>query len=486
MKKPVKIVGIIMGVIVLLIVLLCTVPITSSKLKDLALAKAKPILGREVTIERVRIILLRGIRLDGITIANREGFAKQPLFEGKRIVVKYELLPLLRKELIIKKVILLEPKILLERNKKGEWNFSGIGKKVEASPTGQPEQSGDPDPRLPARRDGSTGLTLTISQVAIKKGEITLEDRSKAAPLKSLKTGLDLTSSIEMKGGIAAKGKISLNDLIVQLNPTTKKPLKISKFEIPYEFKDNQLTIKDLKVLTCQGELKVEAKIDFEKTEYNLKVIIEKMEINDLLSSLTTTKDMVYGTLATELEIEAKGQGEKLMKNARGKGFVNLARGRISGLPLQKNLLGSLSSALPISSLEEIPYNSLGGHFTLRESKIKIEDFELDGDLMKISAHGVYSLSGSLDFEIVVKTTPKLIKSSAIPVFLRNEEGNASLPFEVKGTAQDSKFKPKWEKMIKKIIGKTIKEELGKVLPEGESGAAQELLKGLGGFFKKK
>ena len=119
MKKPVKIVGIILGVIVVLVILLCTIPITSPKLKDLALAKAKSALGREVTIERVRIVLLRGIRLDGVVVANKEGFAEEPLFEGKRIVVKYELLPLLRRELVIKKVIFLEPKILLERNRKG-------------------------------------------------------------------------------------------------------------------------------------------------------------------------------------------------------------------------------------------------------------------------------------------------------------------------------------------------------------------------------
>ncbi len=480
MKKPIKVLGIIVGVIVILVILLCTIPITSPKLKDLALVKAKSALGREVTIGRVRIVLLRGIRLDKVTVANKEGFAKEPLFSGKRIVVKYELLPLFRRELVIKKVILLEPKILLERNRKGVWNFSGIGKKAEAKPTGQ-RANGQTGQRV----NGSTGLTLTISQIAIKKGKISVEDRSRAA-LKSLKTGIDLSSSIEMKEGFASKGKLSLSNLTAQMNPTTKKPLKVSKLEIPYEFRDNQLTIKDLKILTCQGELKVEARIDLKKTAYDLKVKIEKMEINDLLSSLTTTKDMVYGTLAIDLEIEAKGKGERLMKNASGKGFINLAEGRISGLPLQKNLLGSLSSALPISSLKEISYNSLGGHFDLKEARIKTEDFELDGDLMKIAARGTYSLSGSLDFEIAVKTTPKLIKSSAIPVYLRDEEGNASLPFEVKGTVQDPKFQPKWGKVVKKAIGKTVEKELEKALGKEDAEAAKELIKGLEGLFRKK
>ncbi|KKM66941.1 hypothetical protein LCGC14_1476150, partial [marine sediment metagenome] len=120
------------------------------------------------------------------------------------------------------------------------------------------------------------GLTITISQIAIKKGKISVEDRSRAA-LRSLKTGIDLNSSIEMKEGFASKGRISLNDLTAQLNPITKKPLKVSKLEIPYEFRNDLLTIERLKVLTCQGELKAEAKIDLKKREYDLKVKIEKM-----------------------------------------------------------------------------------------------------------------------------------------------------------------------------------------------------------------
>ena len=479
MKKPIKMVGIIVGVIVVFVVLLCTIPITSPKLKDLALAKAKPILGREVSIERVRIVLLRGIRLDKVMVANKKGFAKEPLFEGKRIVVKYGLLPLLRRELVIKKVIFLEPKILLERNRAGVWNFSGIGKKKEAKPETKPVVEEEKE-----KAKAKKGLTLTISQVAIKKGKVSLEDRSKAA-LRSLKTGIDLTSSIEMKRGFALKGRISLNDLTAQMNPAAKKPLEVSKLESPYEFKDNQLTIKDLKILTCQGELKAEAKIDLKKTEYDLKAKIEKMEINDLLSSFTTTKDMVYGTLATDLEIEAKGKGKKLMKNAKGKGFVNLSKGRISGLPLQKKCLSFLSHVLPIPSLVEIPYNSLGGHFNLAKGEVKTDDFTLDSDLMKILAQGSYSLLGALNFDITLKTTPKLIKPSDVPVQIRDEEGNASLPFELKGTVQDPKFQIKKGEIVKQAIEKTVEEELEKAVGKEEAEAAKEVIKGLGELFKK-
>ncbi len=478
MKKPIKIIGIILGVIIVLVVLLCTIPITSPKLKAMALAKAKSALGREVTIERVRIILLRGIRLDGVVVANSEGFTKEPFFSGKRIVVKYELLPLLRRELVIKKAVLLEPKILLERNRAGVWNFAGIGKKAEAEPETKPiAEKGE--------EKAKKGLALTISQVAIKKGEVSLEDRSKAA-LKSLKTGIDLNSSIEMKRGLALKGRIILNDFSAQMNSPTKNPLKISKFEIPYKFRDNLLTIEGLKVLTCQGELKAEAKIDLKKAEYELKAKIEKMEINDLLSSLTTIKDMVYGTLATALEVEAKGKGEKLMENAKGKGFVNLTKGRMSGLPLQKRFLRFFSTVLPIPSLVEIPYNSLGGHFNLAKGEVETEDFNLDSDLIKVLARGSYFLDGRLNFDVDTKVTSQLIKLSDVPAQLRDKEGNASLPFELKGTIQDPEFQPKWEKMIKKAIEKTAGEELEKALGKEDAEAAKEVIKGLGELLKKK
>jgi len=484
MKKPVKILGIIVGVIVVLVILLSAIPITSPKLKDLALAKAKSALGREVSIERVRIVFLRGIRLDGVVIANKEGFAKEPLFEGKRIVVKYKFLPLIRKKLVIRKVVLLEPKILLERNRKGVWNFAGIAttEGTEKVSRRESEQMGKETGKLAnwltgQRANGPTGkqtiffasqayaapneekvkkgLALTISQVTIKKGEVSLEDRSKAA-LKSLKTGIDLNSSIEMKRGFVSRGRIILNDLSAQMNSPTKNPLKIS------------------------------TKIDLKKAEYELKAKIEKMEINDLLSSLTTIKDMVYGTLATALEVEAKGKGEKLMENAKGKGFVNLTKGRMSGLPLQKRFLRFFSTVLPIPSLVEIPYNSLGGHFNLAKGEVETEDFNLDSDLIKVLARGSYFLDGRLNFDVDTKVTSQLIKPSDVPAQLRDKEGNASLPFELKGTIQDPEFQPKWEKMIKKAIEKTTGEELEKALGKEDAEAAKEVIKGLGELLKKK
>ena len=122
----------------------------------------------------------------------------------------------------------------------------------------------------------------------------------------------------------------------------------------------------------------------------------------------------------------------------------------------------------------------------MAKGEVKTDDFKLDSELMKISARGIYSLLGSLDFDITVRTTPKLIKPSGVPVQLRDEEGNAALPFELRGTIQDPKFHPKWEKMIKKAIEKTVEKELEKVLGKEEAEAAKELIKGLEGLFKKK
>jgi uncharacterized protein involved in outer membrane biogenesis len=456
MKKSIKILSVVIGLIVVGVVVFSVVPITSSKLKDLVLTKLEPMAGREVTIERVRIILLRGVRLDGVAVANRTGFTGEPLFRGRSIMVNYKLLPLLRKELVITKVLLLEPQILLERNRTGEWNFAGIGvnKTVASEPVPQPLPEGKEEAPKQA-------IALTISQVAIKNGRITLEDRSKSA-LRSLTATLDLTSSIEMKEGLLSRGKISLSEIAAQMNPSGTKPLAIAKLEIPYEFANNLVTIENLLGVLCQGELKMEAKIDLEKIKYNLKIKTVDMELNELLSSLTTMKDMVYGTIVSDLEVVTGGRD--LIGNMTGGGLIKLSRGKVRGLPLQKKLLASLSAALSQPSLAEVPYNSLGGHFKVKNNKVKTEDFELDSDLMKITAQGIYSLAGRCDFDIMVKTTPKLVDPADIPSQLRDKDGNASLPFELSGTVQNPKFQPKWEEVVKKAIENILEEELRRAL----------------------
>lgn len=132
-KKWLKItLSVILILVVAVGVVVTLIPISPKMLSkfgvslDEVLAKVEVKLGRKVNIEDFRLYLLRGGTFKNIEIANNKDFSKTPFFKTDKMVVKYALLPLIHKELVIKKVVLVKPQILIERSKEGQWSFSDL------------------------------------------------------------------------------------------------------------------------------------------------------------------------------------------------------------------------------------------------------------------------------------------------------------------------------------------------------------------------
>ena len=91
MKKAFKIPVILLGMLVLCWIILVNITISVPKARDMAVDWMAKALGREVSLQNLRINLLRGAELDGIVIANSKGFAEKVFFEGKKVVIGYRL-----------------------------------------------------------------------------------------------------------------------------------------------------------------------------------------------------------------------------------------------------------------------------------------------------------------------------------------------------------------------------------------------------------
>jgi|GEM_PF-5812149 len=89
MKKAFKIPVILLGTLVLCWIILANITISVPKVRDMAVDWMAKALGREVSLQNLRINLLRGAELDGIVIANSKGFAEEVFFQGKKVVIGY-------------------------------------------------------------------------------------------------------------------------------------------------------------------------------------------------------------------------------------------------------------------------------------------------------------------------------------------------------------------------------------------------------------
>ncbi|HEA47224.1 MAG TPA: AsmA family protein [bacterium] len=354
-------------------------------------------------------------------------------------------------------------------------------------------------PRLSANL-GSSRLVLKGKVINFRKPELDLFLTSDKLVLNEL---ANIATKPGVKKGPAIEGLASIN---TRITGQTKKinlvgdisilqlkvdRLELSNTDLNYSFQlaKKLLTIQSLKTNLYQGNFSASGSLNLsnpKKLGYSLKANANEINLNELLTANTNLKDKFYGTLELDLEIKGKGTDKEALEKTWGKGYLNLAKGKITGITIQKELIEFLLGILRIPKIEEIHYDSLSGHFNLAGGEVKTNDFLLDGKEIKILASGSYFLDGGLDFDVTVKPTPFLIGTSPIPPHLKDEKGNVVIPLRITGTTQKPKFTPKWEKMIEGAIKTEVERQLEKVVGKEEAEAIKEVIKDIGDLFKKK
>ena len=116
----------------------------------------------------LRLSLRPSLVMDEVVFQNAASGSSPEMIRIKRLEAKVLLLPLLSKEIQITRLVLLEPDVLIERDKSGKWN-------VEFDKPGDVPQK-DPSPQ------GFALPKLGFHQVQIEKGRVTYRDSEKKSP----------------------------------------------------------------------------------------------------------------------------------------------------------------------------------------------------------------------------------------------------------------------------------------------------------------
>lgn len=114
---------------------------------------------------RLSVFPWAGISFSDLHLGNVKGFEEKDFVKIKSFEARIKLLPLLSKDIQVKKFILNEPRIVLVKNKDGRVNWE-LPKK-----TAQPKK----DEKLPAGKISETGLPISalwVGDFSIKNGEV--------------------------------------------------------------------------------------------------------------------------------------------------------------------------------------------------------------------------------------------------------------------------------------------------------------------------
>jgi AsmA protein len=225
MKKVVKWVSIIIAALVLLFFLaLLIVPrfVDLDRYKPLIESKVSEATGRSFTLGghlKLSLFPWAGLHLADLRLGAPPGFKEKDLVTIESFEFQVKLLPLLFKDIQVKRFVLVDPRIVLEKNKNGKTNWEGMGKPGT-------EEVAKPE----AGKKGQTGLpikSLAVNTFTIKDGSILWIDHSQGErrELKQLNLNVD-GISLERPISVSLSALVEGNALSLQgkIGPLGKKP----------------------------------------------------------------------------------------------------------------------------------------------------------------------------------------------------------------------------------------------------------------------
>ncbi|MCD6297112.1 MAG: AsmA family protein [Deltaproteobacteria bacterium] len=183
MKKAIKWTAIIGGgFIVLVIAALLIIPmfVDIQKYKPEIEKKVAEATGRPFNLGgdlSLSLFPWAGISLSDLHLGNPSGFTEKEFVTVESFEVRVKLLPLISKDIQVKRFILKGPRIVLERLKDGRGNWEGIG-----NPSQKPVPAPTKEVKGPSKKKPGMGLpikSLAVGEFAITEGNVLWIDQAK-------------------------------------------------------------------------------------------------------------------------------------------------------------------------------------------------------------------------------------------------------------------------------------------------------------------
>lgn len=300
MKKVIIITVAALAVIIIAFAILVKTYVTAERIKEFLIPYAEQALNRKINIGEVNISVFRGINVKDFAIKETDGQAD--FLKCKDFVLRFQLLPLLSKKIVIDELNLLSPEVKISRDDKGKFNFEDIGKKEEAASAEKkvPEANGLP-------------VSLLVNNVAIKDARFSFQDELKKIP--ELRGSLSLTTGVKSSDGsqLFSEGSLdmTLDEIILQ-----KKRVKNLHTELAYaahvnlETDDARIDRADLKIQGIPVSITGDIKSFRKEPGIDMSVSLPRLKIADLQKELSSFMDIQGLSLSGDISADMKLKGK--------------------------------------------------------------------------------------------------------------------------------------------------------------------------------
>jgi len=200
MRKILKIVGIVLGTLLLLILVAAValpLIVDPNDFKPRIEAAVEESTGRQLEIPGdidLSVFPWLGVELGAVRLGNAAGFGDEPFAMVERVQVRVKLLPLLSRRVEIGKVVIEQPVIRLERNAEGVSNWDDLA--------GESQEAPRPDDEPVPPEFSVNGIEIRGAEISYKDAAANLQAGLSNFNLEAGRVGLPADFPLTMSGEI--------------------------------------------------------------------------------------------------------------------------------------------------------------------------------------------------------------------------------------------------------------------------------------------
>ncbi len=304
--------------------------LTEDRVKALVIPRAEKALGRTVQIGGIDVGLFSGITVKDFTVKETDGHTD--FVSTKEFVLRYDLLPLLQKKIVVSKVRLDAPYVRVLRDKDGLFNFETLAVLAEAEPGKPvPEDTGKP-------ASAALPLALTVNKVIVDNAQLVVRDALGEIPDTDLQADLKLSldlgrdlASLRYRGDLRFEADAEYGEL---------RPHVSGKSDFDQDRLGYTVDVSLEKEQVClSGEVKNYAKVP----DIRLDVISDTINIDHLLALTAglpaASQKVGKGPSKDKKTISPTAPGAALPPGLKAAGEVKIGQTLYKGLVVKDFLL---------------------------------------------------------------------------------------------------------------------------------------------------
>lgn len=315
-KKLLLLVPLLVVVVLVVVMLVLRSMLPPERLVALAEPRLEAALGREVEIGKASLRFWPlGVRLENVHVQANQGFESPLLLELGSLRLDLRLLPLLRRSMDVRSLVLERLQLVLEQDAKGRWNFERA-------------TAGAAAPAAPATHGGSP-LALRIRSLTLRESSLQISmaprDLELSIPLAA-EMSLDLDRALEhvgVRGWIESRGVTAeaasrhLPAFDVRLEPELQANVAARRAHID---------ALRLQLQEFVFEMEGDAALEDGRPVVQLHTRSNSFELKELLALVPESSHSVEasGTAQLNLSIDVPASGSSRMA-----GSFSLERGRL-------------------------------------------------------------------------------------------------------------------------------------------------------------